>query len=60
MASYEELKQSIRGCKTKQELDNMRLPLVQHPKSGGTVEEFYKLQKLFRTQKNRVSRGTVG
>ena len=60
MPSFEELKQSIRECITKQELDQMRLPLVQHPKSGGTVDEFYKLQKLFRTQKNRVSKGTVG
>ena len=59
MPNFEELKQSIRECKTKQELDEMRLPLVRHPKNGGTVDEFYKLQKLFRTQKNRISRGTA-
>jgi hypothetical protein len=59
MTSFEELRQSIRGCKTKQELDEMRLPLVRHPKSGGTIDEFYKLQKVFRTQKNCISRGTI-
>ncbi len=56
MPRFEELRQSIRECRTKQELDEIRLPLVQHPKKGGTVDEFYKLQKLFRTQKNRISR----
>lgn len=61
MANFEELKQSIRKCKNKQELDEMRLPLIQFPnKNGGTVEGFHKLQKLFRTQKNRIARGTVG
>ena len=59
MPSFEELKQSIRECKTKSELDELRLPLVQHPKSDGTVNEFYKLQKLFRTQKNRISGGVA-
>ncbi len=49
MPRFEELRQSIRECRTKQELDEIRLPLVQHPKRGGTVDEFYKLQKLFRT-----------
>lgn len=60
MATFEELKENIRKCKTKQELDEMRMPLVKFPKNDGTVEDFYKLQKIFRTQKNRVARGTAG
>lgn len=56
---FEKLKQNIRKCKTKQELDETRIPLVQFPMNGGTVEGFYKLQKLFRTQKNRIARGTA-
>ena len=60
MSRFEDLKQGIKNCKTKQELDEMRMPLVQHPRKGGTVDEFYSLQKVFRTQKNRISRGTVG
>ena len=59
MAIFDKLKNGIRKCKTKQDLDEMRLPLVRFVPNGGTVEGFYKLQKLFRTQKNRVSRGTV-
>ncbi len=59
MDKCEEIEKDIRRCKTKQELDEMRLPLVQYPKNGGTIEEFYKLQKLFRTQKNRIVRHTV-
>ena len=48
------------SLKNKQELDAMRIPLVTFPKNSGTVDEFYKLQKLFRTQKNRIARNTVG
>jgi len=59
MPNFEELRQSIRECRTKEELDEMRLPLVQHPHNVGTVDEFYKLQKLFRTQKNRISGGAT-
>lgn len=59
MNKYEEIVKDIRKCKTKQELDGMRMPLVKYPNNGGTIEEFYKLQKLFRTQKNRIVRHTV-
>lgn len=60
MATFDELKQKVKACKSKAELDDMRLPLVQFVPQGGSVEDFYKLQKMFKTQKIKVARGTAG
>ncbi len=57
---FNELSENIRKCKNKIELDDMRMPLVRFVPNGGSVDDFYKLQKLFRKQKNRIARGTVG
>ncbi len=57
---FDKLLEGILKCKTKDELDEMRMPLVRFVPSGGSVDDFYKLQKKFRTQKNRIARGTVG
>lgn len=56
--NFKEMKSKIRNCKTKSELDDLRMPMVEFvPKKHGNVEEFYKLQKTFRTQKIRIARG---
>ena len=57
--TFDELKQGIKACKTKDELDEMRLPIVRFVPDGGSTDDFYKLQKIFRTQKNRIARGTA-
>ena len=49
--SFEELKLKIKSCKTRKELDNLRLPLLKFVDDGGAVDEFYKLQKMFITRK---------
>ena len=59
MNQYEKIENNIIKCKTRQELDEMRMPLVKYPNNGGSSKEFYKLQKLFRKQKNRIARHTV-
>jgi len=51
MATFDELARKIKACKTKAELDELRLPIVQFVPEGGEVEDFYKLQKMFRAQK---------
>jgi hypothetical protein len=58
MITFDVLKQAIKNCKTKIELDNLRLSILEFVPLGGTVDDFYKLQKLFRTQKIKISRGT--
>jgi len=54
--TFNELKQKLLACKTKAELDAMRLPIVAHVNSGGTAEEFEKLQAIFKTKKNSIAR----
>ena len=51
MATFDELAKKIKTCKTKAELDDLRLPLVRFVPEGGDVQDFYKLQKMFRAQK---------
>ena len=58
--NFNELELKIRTCKTKEELDDLRMLLVEFvPKKRGSVDEFYKLQKTFRTQKIRIARGAI-
>jgi hypothetical protein len=56
MATFDELKKKIKACKTHAELDELRLPLVRFVPEGGEVDDFYKLQKMFRSQKVVASR----
>ena len=55
MSALDDLKLKIKQCKTKKELDNLRLPIIQFARtSEGLPDGFYQLQKIFKTQKRKV------
>ena len=54
--TFKELKEKIKACKTRKELDALRPEMLVFVPNGGDVNDFEKLQRIFHNQKRGLPR----